>query len=134
MLALIKSLSWGTRIAIVGIILAFIAGVFTFGYMKGSARADKEIAQFETQVADLERQKAELTTQLNDRVVNVYVNNNEKIDRKNNDIQKEIASLTPQCTLSNDWVRIHNEAASGEDNSSHEVDGEAAPSETAPTD
>lgn len=93
---------------------AILIGVFFYGYMKGSAYAEAELARFsaraEAQIAELERKNSQISTQ----VVTEYV------DRVNTIKEKEYVYLdraknnVPDTTiLSNGWVYTHDASATG---------------------
>ena len=107
---------------------AALAGVFVFGYMKGSAYAEAELARFSAekseQVAELERKNSAISTQ----VVTEYV------DRTNTIREKEYVyldaaknSVPSQHDMSNGWVYTHDlSATSGDADSTRASD--ASPS------
>ena len=91
---------------------ALLLGVFVFGYMKGSAYAEAELARFAAkkseQVAELEKKNAEISNT----VVTEYV------DRTNTIREKEYVyldraknSVPAQSDLSNGWVYTHDISA-----------------------
>jgi hypothetical protein len=89
-----------------------LVGVFVFGYMKGSAYAEAELARFSAeksaQVAELERQNSAISTQ----VVTEYVDRVNTIREKEyvyRDIVKD--SVPAQYDLSNGWVYTHDLSA-----------------------
>ncbi len=95
---------------------ALLIGVFIFGYMKGSAYAEAELARFAAkaseQVAELERKNSAISTQ----VVTEYV------DRTNTIREKEYVyldaaknSVPNQSVMSNGWVFTHDISASAGD-------------------
>lgn len=95
---------------------AALIGVFIFGYMKGSAYAEAELARFSAkkaeQVAELEKKNAEISN----KVVTEYV------DRVNTIREKEYVYLDraknnvpSQFTMSNGWVHTHDASASSSD-------------------
>ena len=95
---------------------ALLIGVFFYGYMKGSAYAEAELARFAAkaseQVAELEKKNAEIS---ND-VVTEYV------DRTNTIREKEYVyldaakdSVPSQSVMSNGWVFTHDISASAGD-------------------
>ena len=107
---------------------AALVGVFVFGYMKGSAYAEAELARFSAQkseqVAELERKNSAISTQ----VVTEYV------DRTNTIREKEYVyldaaknSVPSQHVMSNGWVYTHDlSATSGDADSTRASD--ASPS------
>ena len=72
---------------------AIVIGAFVFGYMRGTAYAEAELAKFTAraaeQVAELERENAEIS----------------------NRVQIEYAG---QCDLSNGWVHTHDASATND--------------------
>jgi len=95
---------------------AALVGVFVFGYMKGSAYAEAELARFAAkaseQVAELERKNSAISTE----VVTEYV------DRTNTIREKEYVyldaaknSVPIQSVMSNGWVFTHDISASAGD-------------------
>ena len=112
---------------------AALVGVFVFGYMKGSAYAEAELARFSAekseQVAELERKNSAISTQ----VVTEYV------DRVNTIREKEYVYLDAakntvpsQHVMSNGWVYTHDlSATSGDADSTRASD--ASPSGIADT-
>ena len=95
---------------------AALIGVFIFGYMKGSAYAEAELARFSAeksaQVAELEKKNTEISTQ----VVTEYVDRVNTIREKEyvyRDIVKE--SVPAQHDMSNGWVYTHDLSATSGD-------------------
>lgn len=91
---------------------ALIAGVFFYGYMKGSAYADAELARFGQKnaelVADLERKNTEISTQ----VVTEYVDRVQVVKEKEYVYRDLAQTVVPsQCTMSNGWVHTHDASA-----------------------
>lgn len=95
---------------------ALLAGVFFYGYMKGSAYAEAELARFAAkhaeQVAELEKKNQEISN-------NVQV---EYVDRVNTIREKEYVykniaqtSVPAQHDMSNGWVYTHDISASAGD-------------------
>jgi hypothetical protein len=107
---------------------ALLAGVFFYGYMKGSAYAEAELARFSAeksaQVVELEKKN----TEISNNVVTEYV------DRTNTIREKEYVyldaaknSVPSQHVMSNGWVYTHDlSATSGNADSSRASD--ASPS------
>ena len=112
---------------------AALAGVFVFGYMKGSAYAEAELARFSAQkseqIAELERKNSAISAE----VVTEYV------DRVNTIREKEYVyldaaknSVPSQHVMSNGWVYTHDvSATSGDADASRSSD--ASPSGIADT-
>ena len=95
---------------------ALMAGIFVFGYMKGSAYAEAELARYSAQkseqIAELERKNSAISTE----VVTEYV------DRTNTIREKEYVyldaaknSVPNQSVMSNGWVFTHDISASAGD-------------------
>ena len=95
---------------------ALLVGVFFYGYMKGSAYAEAELAKFAAkaseQVAELERKNSEISNN----VVTEYV------DRTNTIREKEYVyvdaakdTVPSQSVMSNGWVFTHDISASASD-------------------
>lgn len=108
--------------------LALLAGVFFYGYMKGSVHAEAELQRFAAkhaaQVAELEKKNAEISG----KVVTEFV------DRTNTIREKEIVyvdsakkHLPPGTMLSNGWVYTHDVSATNGDADSTRV-ADATPS------
>jgi uncharacterized protein (UPF0333 family) len=107
---------------------ALLAGVFFYGYMKGSAYAEAELARFSAeksaQVAELEKKNTEISNS----VVTEFV------DRTNTIREKEYVyldaaknSVPTQSIMSNGWVYTHDiSATSGDADASRSSD--ASPS------
>ena len=112
---------------------ALLAGVFFYGYMKGSAYAEAELARFSAeksaQVVELEKKN----TEISNNVVTEYV------DRTNTIREKEYVyldaaknSVPSQHVMSNGWVYTHDlSATSGDADSTRASD--ASPSGIADT-
>jgi hypothetical protein len=112
---------------------ALLAGVFFYGYTKGSAHAEAELARFSAeksaQVVELEKKN----TEISNNVVTEYV------DRTNTIREKEYVyldaaknSVPSQHVMSNGWVYTHDiSATSGNADSTRASD--ASPSGIADT-
>ena len=107
---------------------ALLVGVFFYGYMKGSAYAEAELARFSAeksaQVAELEKKNTEISNS----VVTEYV------DRTNTIREKEYVYLDAaknnvpnQSVMSNGWVYTHDiSATSGDADSTRSSDASAS--------
>ena len=112
---------------------ALMAGIFVFGYMKGSAYAEAELARFSAQkseqIAELERKNSAISTE----VVTEYVDRVNTIREKEyvyRDVVKD--SVPTQHDMSNGWVYTHDlSATSGDADSARASD--ASPSGIADT-
>jgi hypothetical protein len=95
---------------------ALMAGVFFYGYMKGSAYAEAELARFSAeksaQIAELERKNSEISTE----VVTEYVDRTNVIKEKEY-VYRDIAQNTvpSQYVMSNGWVYTHDVSATSGD-------------------
>jgi hypothetical protein len=95
---------------------ALILGVFVYGYMKGSAYADAELARFSAraseQVAELERKNSEISNN----VVTEYVDRTNTIREKEYVYIDTAKNIVPsQSVMSNGWVFTHDISASASD-------------------
>lgn len=96
--------------------VALILGVFVFGYMKGSAYAEAELARFSAkkseQIAELEKKNSEIST----KVVTEYVDRTNTIREKEYVYRDVIKNNVPnQFIMSNGWVHTHDASASSSD-------------------
>ena len=95
---------------------ALIIGAFVFGYMKGSAYAEAELAKFSAkkaeQIAELERKNSAISNQ----VVTEYVDRVNTI-REKEYVYRDIAqnSVPSQSVMSNGWVYTHDISATSGD-------------------
>ena len=94
---------------------AIVIGAFVFGYMRGTAYAEAELAKFTAraaeQVAELERENAEISN----RVQIEYVDRVRTIKEKEYvyvDTAENI--VAGQCDLSNGWVHTHDASATND--------------------
>jgi uncharacterized protein (UPF0333 family) len=107
---------------------ALMAGIFVFGYMKGSAYAEAELARFSAQksaqIAELEKKNSEIST----RVVTEYVDRVNTIREKEYVYRDVVKNSVPtQHDMSNGWVYTHDlSATSGDADSARASD--ASPS------
>lgn len=96
--------------------IALIIGVFLFGYMKGSANAEAELAWYAAraseQIAELEKKNSVISTQ----VVTEYVDRVNTIKEKEYVYLERAKNDVPDTTiLSNGWVLVHNASTQGSD-------------------
>jgi len=95
---------------------ALLIGVFIFGYMKGSAYAEAELARFSAeksaQVAELEKKN----TEISNKVVTEFVDRTNTI-REKEYVYRDIATKTvpSQHDMSNGWVYAHDASATSGD-------------------
>jgi len=107
---------------------ALMTGIFFYGYMKGSAHAEAELARFSAQkseqIAELERKNSEISTE----VVTEYVDRTNTIREKEYVYLDAAKNTVPsQHVMSNGWVYTHDlSATSGDADSSRASD--ASPS------
>jgi hypothetical protein len=105
-----------------------MAGIFVFGYMKGSAYAEAELARFSAQkseqIAELERKNSAISTE----VVTEYVDRTNTIREKEYVYLDAAKNTVPsQHVMSNGWVYTHDlSATSGDADSARASD--ASPS------
>ena len=95
---------------------ALLAGVFFYGYMKGSAYAEAELQRFaakaSTQVAELEKKNAEISNN----VVTEYVDRTNTIREKEYVYIDTAKNIVPsQSVMSNGWVFTHDSSATASD-------------------
>jgi hypothetical protein len=108
--------------------VALLAGVFFYGYTKGSAHAEAELARFSAeksaQIVELEKKN----TEISNNVVTEYV------DRTNTIREKEYVyldaaknSVPSQYVMSNGWVYTHDlSATSGDADSTRASDASSS--------
>ena len=95
---------------------ALIAGVFFYGYMKGSVYAEAELARFSAekskQIAELEKKN----TEISNKVVTEFVDRTNTI-REKEYVYRDIAtkSVPAQHDMSNGWVYAHDASAASGD-------------------
>jgi glutamate synthase domain-containing protein 3 len=112
---------------------ALLAGVFFYGYMKGSAYAEAELARFSAeksaQVVELEKKN----TEISNNVVTEYVDRTNTIREKEYVYLDAAKNTVPsQHVMSNGWVYTHDlSATSGDADSTRASD--ASPSGIADT-
>jgi hypothetical protein len=112
---------------------ALMAGIFVFGYMKGSAYAEAELARFSAQkseqIAELERKNSAISTE----VVTEYVDRTNTIREKEYVYLDAAKNTVPsQHVMSNGWVYTHDlSATSGDADATRSSD--ASPSGIADT-
>lgn len=95
---------------------ALLIGVFIFGYMKGSAYAEAELARFSAkkseQIAELEKKNAEISNS----VVTEYVDRTNTIREKEYVYLDRVKNNVPsQSVMSNGWVYTHDASATSGD-------------------
>jgi hypothetical protein len=107
---------------------AALVGVFIFGYMKGSAYAEAELARFSAakseQIAELERKNSEISNN----VVTEYVDRVNIIKEKEY-VYRDLAqnSVPSQSVMSNGWVYTHDiSATSGDADASRSSDASSS--------
>jgi len=112
---------------------ALMAGIFVFGYMKGSAYAEAELARYSAQkseqIAELERKNSAISTE----VVTEYVDRTNTIREKEYVYLDAAKNTVPsQHVMSNGWVYTHDlSATSGDADATRSSD--ASPSGIADT-
>ena len=92
-------------------IVFLVAGAAGYGYMKGSAYAEVELANYraaaEKQISDLKTQNA----QISDNVVTEFVDRTNTIREKEVIYREASGKMQPQHDLSNGWIHLHDAAA-----------------------
>lgn len=92
-------------------IVFLIAGAAGYGYMKGSAHAELELANYK---ASAEKQISDLTSEnlrISDNVVTEFVDRTDVIREKEVVYRDAASSMQPQHDLSNGWIHLHDAAA-----------------------
>jgi hypothetical protein len=92
-------------------IVFLVAGAAGYGYMKGSAHAEVELANYK---ASAEQQISELKTEnirISDNVVTEYIDRTNTIREKEVIYRQAAGGLQPQHDLSNGWIHLHDAAA-----------------------
>ncbi len=95
---------------------AIVIGTFIYGYMKGSAYAEAELARFSAraaeQVAELERENLEISNRVQieyvDRIQTIREKEYVYVDTAEN-------TVVGQYDLSNGWVHTHDASATNDD-------------------
>ncbi len=92
-------------------IVFIVAGAAGYGYMKGSAHAEVELANYraaaEQQISELKTENAKIS----DNVVTEFVDKTNVI-REKEVIYRDVAGrMQPQHDLSNGWIHLHDAAA-----------------------
>lgn len=92
-------------------IVFIIVGAAGYGYMKGSAHAEVELANYrasaEKQISDLKTENAKIS----DNVVTEFVDRTDVIREKEVIYRDVAAKMQPQHDLSNGWIHLHDAAA-----------------------
>lgn len=92
-------------------IIFIVAGAAGYGYMKGSAHAEVELANYraaaEKQISDLKSQNA----QISDNVVTEFVDRTNTIREREVIYRDASNNLGAQYDLSNGWIHLHDAAA-----------------------
>lgn len=92
-------------------ILFLVLGAAGWGYMKGSAHAEIELANYhakaEKQISELEKKN----TEISGHVVTEYVDRVNTIHDKEVIYKTATAKMEPQHDMSNGWVELHDAAA-----------------------
>jgi hypothetical protein len=110
-------------------VVFLVAGAFSGGYIKGSARADAEIAraaaEAQAQIAELQTQQTTTNTQ----IVTKYVDRVRTVLVEKDHNAQLIANLpTSSLKLANRWVYLHDVAATGGNaDTTRAVDAAASP-------
>jgi hypothetical protein len=92
-------------------IIFIVVGAAGWGYMKGSAQSELELANYK---ASAEKQIADLTAEnlrISDNVVTEYVDRTDVIREKEVIYRQAAGGLGAQHDLSNGWIHLHDAAA-----------------------
>lgn len=92
-------------------IIFIVLGAAGYGYMKGSAHAEVELANYR---AEAEKQISELKTEnakISDNVVTEFVDRTNTVREKEVIYREATSKLEPQHDLSNGWIYLHDAAA-----------------------
>ena len=92
-------------------IVFIVAGAAGYGYMKGSAHAEVELANYK---ASAEQQISALKTEntkISDNVVTEFVDRTNVIREKEVIYREAAGKMQPQYDLSNGWIHLHDAAA-----------------------
>lgn len=94
---------------------AMLAGVFFYGYMKGSAYADAELARYGQKQAELVAELEKKNTEISTEVVTRYVDRVQVVKEKEY-VYRDLAqnAVPNQFTMSNGWVYTHDASASAD--------------------
>ena len=91
---------------------ALVAGVFFYGYMKGSAYADAELARYGQKQAELVAELEKKNTEISTKVVTKYVDRVQVVKEKEYVYRDLAQNVVPnQFTVSNGWVYTHDASA-----------------------
>lgn len=92
-------------------IVFIVAGAAGYGYMKGSAHAEVELANYrasaEKQISDLKTENARIS----DNVVTEFVDKTNVIREKEVIYREAAGGMKPQHDMSNGWIHLHDAAA-----------------------
>lgn len=92
-------------------IVFLVAGAAGWGYMKGSAHSEIELANYkasaEKQISDLKTENARIS----DNVTTQFVDRTNTIREREVIYRQAAGGLEPQHDLSNGWIHLHDAAA-----------------------
>lgn len=92
-------------------IIFIVLGAAGYGYMKGSAHAETELANYraeaEKQISDLKTENAKIS----DNVVTQFVDRTDVIREKEVIYRNVAGGMKPQHDMSNGWIHLHDAAA-----------------------
>ena len=111
-----------------GAILLVVIAAFTFGYMKGNAKAEVELQKF---AAESQQKVAELTaanSDIKEKVITQFVDKVRTVKEKEYVYVQQTQNAVPdQFELSNGWVYLHDSSASdGNAEAARSSDGTAS--------
>ncbi|CAB4124280.1 hypothetical protein UFOVP49_118 [uncultured Caudovirales phage] len=95
-------------------ILLLLVGVFGYGYIKGSHKADVELAAYASKFQALKIALDEEKANIKEKIVTEYVDRIEVVKEKEYVYREKAKTSVPaQYTLSNGWVYLHDVSATG---------------------
>lgn len=96
--------------------LAFmLIGAFGYGYVKGNARAEAEIARYANEAKDLAIKLKDEESNIKEKIVTEYVDKIQTVKEKQYVYIKQSQEIVPaQFNMSNGWVYLHDYAASAQ--------------------
>ena len=95
-------------------ILLLLVGVFGYGYMKGSHKADVELTAFANRAQAMQIALNTERANIKEKIVTQYVDRIEVVKEKEYVYREKAKTVVPaQYTLSNGWVYLHDVSATG---------------------
>jgi hypothetical protein len=95
-------------------ILLLLVGVFGYGYMKGSHKADVELTAFANRAQAMQIALNAEKANIKERIVTEYVDKVQVVKEREYVYREKAKTVVPaQYTLSNGWVYLHDVSATG---------------------